>query len=211
MKHDVPIYKSQKSVKKGDKVVGVIVAQNEHGFIVKSFGDVKGLLTFADLKENQAKKDKGELKPGSFIKTYVLFNKKGSGLALTLDKKKARVVVDKGNDKTLDEYLPTEEEVAVLLETYSSYIKHSTDCVGKTFTWKVAESKSNYYVLKSVLEKKTKVAILPKPLASAFGLSLQLDSNDFNFEGFVYFDLNKIPVVTFNPVVKKLAELIPKK
>lgn len=77
---------------------------------MKSFGEVKGLLTFADLKENHSKKEKGELKPGSFIKTYVLFNKKGSGLALTLDKKKARVVVDKGTEKTFDEYLPTEEE-----------------------------------------------------------------------------------------------------
>jgi len=48
------------------------------------------LLTFADLKENQSKKEKGDLKTGSIVKTYVLFNKKGSGLALTLDKKKSR-------------------------------------------------------------------------------------------------------------------------
>ncbi len=90
MKHDVPLYKSQKSVKKGDKVIGVVVAQNEHGFIVKSFGEVKGLLNFADVKENHTKTEKGEIKVGSYVKTYVLFNKKGSGLALTLDKKKAK-------------------------------------------------------------------------------------------------------------------------
>lgn len=42
------------------------------------------------MKENQSKKEKGELKPGSIVKAYVLFNKKNSGLALTLDKKKAR-------------------------------------------------------------------------------------------------------------------------
>lgn len=51
---------------------------------------MKGLLTFADLKENQSKKEKNDLKTGSIVKAYVLFNKKGSGLALTLDKKKAR-------------------------------------------------------------------------------------------------------------------------
>lgn len=89
MKHDVPIYTSIKSVKKGDKIAGVCVAQNEHGFIFKTFGDIKALLTFADIKENHTKKEKGEIKPGSFVKSYVLFNKKGSGLALTLDKKKA--------------------------------------------------------------------------------------------------------------------------
>jgi hypothetical protein len=50
MKHDVTIYKTIKEVKKGDKVYGVVVAQNEHGFIVKSFGEVKGLLTLAENK-----------------------------------------------------------------------------------------------------------------------------------------------------------------
>lgn len=90
MKHDIQIYKSLKSVAKGDKIIGVIVAQNDHGHIIKSFGEVKGLLTFADIKDNQSKKEKHELKTGSIVKAYVLFNKKGSGLALTLDKKKAR-------------------------------------------------------------------------------------------------------------------------
>jgi hypothetical protein len=42
------------------------------------------------VKENHTKTEKGEIKVGSFVKTYVLFNKKGSGLALTLDKKKAK-------------------------------------------------------------------------------------------------------------------------
>ena len=64
MKHDVPLFKSLKSVKKGDKVIGVIVSQNEYGFIVKSFGEVKGILTFADVKENQSKREKTELKAG---------------------------------------------------------------------------------------------------------------------------------------------------
>lgn len=113
MKHDVPLFKSLKSVKKGDKVIGVIVSQNEYGFIVKSFGDVKGILTFADVKENQSKREKTELKAGQCVKTYVLFNKKGSGLALTLDKKKARVEnqIKNENEKSFSElYLPNEEE-----------------------------------------------------------------------------------------------------
>jgi hypothetical protein len=44
--------------------------------------------------------------------------------------------------------------------------------VGKTFTFKVADSKSNYYILKSLLEKKTKFGVMPKPLSTAFGLAL---------------------------------------
>jgi ribosomal protein S1 len=79
MKHDVPIFKSINEVKTGDKIIGVVVAANEHGHIVKSFGDVKGLLTFGECKE--------ELKPGSIVKSLVMFNKKGSGLALTMKNK----------------------------------------------------------------------------------------------------------------------------
>jgi len=44
--------------------------------------------------------------------------------------------------------------------------------VGKSFTFKVAESKSNFYILRSVLDKKTKIAILPKPFSTSFGLAL---------------------------------------
>lgn len=211
MKHDVPLYKSQKAVKKGDKVVGVVVAQNEHGYIIKSFGEVKGLLTFADVKENHTKKEKGELKAGSSIKCYVLFNKRNSGLALTLDKKKARQEKETTDMKGLSEYLPTEEELTLIKELYSSLLKHSSDQVGKSFTWKIVETKSNFYILKSLLEKKTKFAILPKPLSSAFGLSLPFDKEDFTFEGYVFQEFNKIPVVTFNPMVAKLQTLIPSK
>ena len=48
------------------------------------------------------------------------------------------------------------------------------------------ETKSNYYILKTVLEKKAKMAILPKPLSSAFGVALPLDDAEFSFEGFVF-------------------------
>jgi len=206
MKHDVPMYASQKAVKKGDKIIGVAVAQNEHGFIVKSFGEVKGMLNFTDVKEK-----KGDVKVGSSVKCYVLFNKKGSGLALTLDKKKARAEkVSEADSKTLADWLPTEEEFTQIKEAYSSLSKNNLECVGKTFTWKIVESKANYYVLRSVLDKKAKFAILPKPLASCFGLSLQLDQEDFTFEGFVYQELNKVPIVSFNPILGKLNELIPR-
>jgi hypothetical protein len=77
MKHDVPLYPSLKAVKQGDRVVGVIVAQNDHGYIIRSFGELKGLLSFQETKD---------LKIGGVVNSYVLFNKKGSGLALTLKK-----------------------------------------------------------------------------------------------------------------------------
>ena len=50
MKKDVPVFNNYKEVKKGDKVVGVIVAECEHGYVVKSFGSLKGLLTYEDVK-----------------------------------------------------------------------------------------------------------------------------------------------------------------
>lgn len=117
------------------------------------------------------------------VKAYVLFNKKGSGLALTLDKKKARKTEEatSGDRRTLSSYFPTDEESIELKETYSSLLKHSADCVGKVMTFKVCEQRQNYYVIKSVLEKKQKFAVLPKPLSSAFGVSLPLDDQTFTF------------------------------
>lgn len=64
MKHDVQLYKRLKDVKKGDTVTGVIVAQNDHGLIVRSFGEVKGLLANQDVKQNSKKV---ELKAGSAV------------------------------------------------------------------------------------------------------------------------------------------------
>jgi hypothetical protein len=140
----------------------------------------------------------------------VLFNKKGKGLALTLDKKKARESKDKDEVvKSLQEYLPTDEEFVKLKEQYSSYVKHSGDCVSQQFTFKVVETHSNFYVLKTVLDKKTKFGVMPKPLASAFGLSLQLDSEHFTFEGFVVYEFNKVPIISINPVLIKLKDMVP--
>lgn len=81
-------------------------------------------------------------------------------------------------------------------------------CVGKTFTWKVVEIKSHYSIIKTVLEKKMKIGILPKPMTSMFGLSLPTDMDDFTMEGFCFQEVNKIPIVTFNPLVSKLQNLI---
>jgi predicted RNA-binding protein (virulence factor B family) len=52
--------------------------------VIRSFGNIKGLLTFTEIKE--AKKN---IRAGTVVKAYVLFNKKKTGLALTFDKKKA--------------------------------------------------------------------------------------------------------------------------
>jgi len=61
MKDKTPVYTSVSEVSQGSKLVGVVVGQAEHGFVVKSFGGLKGLLTHNDVKNN---KDllKGELK-----------------------------------------------------------------------------------------------------------------------------------------------------
>lgn len=50
----------------------------------------------------------------------------------------------------------------------------------------MVENKRKYYVLKTILEKKEKIAILPKPLASSFGVTLPLEDADFSFKGFVF-------------------------
>jgi ribosomal protein S1 len=87
MKDDVPVYQSYKEVKKGDKVISVVVKKVEHGYVLRSFGNIKGLLTFEDIKQ---KDESLSYKIGSIVKGYVLFKKKDKGLAITLSKKKAK-------------------------------------------------------------------------------------------------------------------------
>jgi len=48
-------------------------------------GGVKALLTFEEVQSSRKKED---LQKGSMVSGYVLFNKKGKGVALTLSKKK---------------------------------------------------------------------------------------------------------------------------
>ena len=126
-----PVYQSYREADKGAKIVGVVVDENEHGYVVRSFGGIKGLLTFADIKVNVSQiKD---LKVGSIVKAYVLFRKKDKGMALTLDKAKAKELRKEvakakpqknGKDKDQEEegkvlnkfedYFPTTEEIAVI-------------------------------------------------------------------------------------------------
>ena len=97
MKADVPVYQSYKEVKKGDKVVGVVVAECEHGYVVKSFGALKGLLTYEDVKSKLTEEyDVSQFKAGSILKAYVLFKKRDKGLALTLSKTKAKAAAESG-------------------------------------------------------------------------------------------------------------------
>ena len=63
------------------------MGENEHGYIIRAFGGIKALLTFDDMRQTGKTK---ELKVGSLVKGYVLFKKKDKGLALTLDKAKAK-------------------------------------------------------------------------------------------------------------------------
>jgi hypothetical protein len=50
------------------------------------------------------------VRQGSIVSAYVLFNKKKSGLALTLDKKKAKKgIKEKATELTFDSFLPDEE------------------------------------------------------------------------------------------------------
>ena len=49
-----PVYQSYREADKGAKIVGVVVDENEHGYVVRSFGGIKGLLTFADIKVNSS-------------------------------------------------------------------------------------------------------------------------------------------------------------
>lgn len=89
-KEKTPVYQSYRDAQKGAKIVGVIVDQNEHGYVVKSFGGIKGLLTFADIKQCGKQFGGKDLKAGSIVKAYVLFRKKDKGMALTMDKAKAK-------------------------------------------------------------------------------------------------------------------------
>ena len=72
IKDSVTVYRALADLRPGMKLQGVVVAKTEHGFVVRTFSGLKGLLTHVDIKENGAKKLKsGELKPGSALKAYV--------------------------------------------------------------------------------------------------------------------------------------------
>ena len=56
MRDDCPVYEGHRDVKIGDEVTGVVVATNQYGYIVRSFGTIKALLTYEDISAQ--KKDK---------------------------------------------------------------------------------------------------------------------------------------------------------
>ena len=62
------------------------------GYILKGFGGVKGLLKFTETEAELKKSEQSELKVGSLITAYCLFKKKDKGIALTLNKKKAKTL-----------------------------------------------------------------------------------------------------------------------
>ena len=61
-----------------------------------------------------------------------------------------------------------------------------------------------------MLEKKQKLAILPKPLSTALGLRLPFEEVDFTFEAFVFQEHENLPIIIVNPLLATLKDLIPK-
>ena len=54
MKDKCTVFTSPSAVSKGDKVYGVVVGSSEYGLVLRSFGGVKGLLTFDDIKKSSS-------------------------------------------------------------------------------------------------------------------------------------------------------------
>ena len=199
MKEDCPVYKSYKDVKKGDKVYCVIVSNCEHGFVVKTFGDIKGLVTFEDIKQKDKNFDENQYKIGTVLKAYCLFKKKDKGLALTLSKKKVKDTqssVKEGELESIENtFLPSEHALESLLaeNRFSTMIKSSKEqaLVGKVFHFRIIDcsDERSFYIAKSTdAEKKSKnfLALVPKCLVSSFSDFLSLPiSTDTTFRGLV--------------------------
>ena len=191
MKEDCPVYKTHRDIKKGDKFVGVVVSKNEHGYIARSFGTLKGLLTFEDINAKQEKaapsEKPTEYKIGSIIKAYCLFKKAGKGVALTLSKKKATAegadpAASTAEKQALDSFLPGDQEIEELFSedrfTTMAKASRSQDLVGQVHKFRLVASGNEdkkYFLLKStdaVKKSKNFVAVLPRCLVPA-GVSLK--------------------------------------
>lgn len=127
LKDDVPVLTKPQDLKTGDKFLGVLVSQTEHGYLLRGLGGVKGLLSTADAKENVSKLKNSDLKAGALLKTYVLFVKKATGsVALTLNKSKIEKAAgsDEASTESLEEmHFPTGEEAKSIRENYSKELK----------------------------------------------------------------------------------------
>lgn len=77
--------------------------------------------------------------------------------------------------------------------------------MGKVFTFKVVEVTENWYVIKTVLEKKSKIAIVPKIFTQVLGHNLipenVVENEEFTIEGYVFSIENQIPLATVNPLI----------
>jgi cell fate (sporulation/competence/biofilm development) regulator YmcA (YheA/YmcA/DUF963 family) len=172
--------------------VGVVVDENEHGYVIKTFGGVKGLLTHKEIKEN-GKAGKKDYKFGSIVKGYVLFKKKDKGMAITLDKQKAKELRKESQAKTpvkTDKaskfqsleanFLPSQEECDQLKERFKALQKSSADVsnIGKVLTFRIIETSEKYVIVKSLDAPKKNAnifAILPKCLISNYSIQMPLD------------------------------------
>ena len=46
MKDKAPVYGSITEVRQGSKILGIVAGEADHGYVIKTFGGLKGLLTF---------------------------------------------------------------------------------------------------------------------------------------------------------------------
>jgi ribosomal protein S1 len=131
LKDKVTVFASSDAAKKGDKLYGVVVGKTEYGFVVRSFGGVKGLLTFEDVKKS-SKVRLTDIKEGSVVKAYVLFHKRDAGVALTLNKKQVKTKKETDYTDLFEKFGPTEEEVQAIKLNYGALMKDSgkEDLVG---------------------------------------------------------------------------------
>ena len=73
--------------------------------------------------------------------------------------------------------------MGALKTTYNQFLKasQSDTLVGRVFTFRVSEAKENFYIVKTIEDKKVKIGIMPKCLVSSFGVILPLEESDFSF------------------------------
>lgn len=122
-------------------------------------------------------------------------------MALTLDKKKAKKDKSTLADGYLAKYGPTEEEATLLKQTYSTFVKESAkeELVGLTLNLRCLETKAGYYVVKTSIEKRAKIGVVPKCLVSSFGINLPLNEASFLFDGVVIEHVFGLPVIAVKP------------
>ena len=103
--------------------------------------------------------------------------------------------------------MPSAEELESLTSAYSTLLKNKTAAgLNEVVTYRVCESRSTFHVLKSLNQKKPSVAIMPKALASSFGIALPFDQKDFSFEALTIGKEGDFPIVSAKPELITLKE-----